>query len=140
MLNDPNRTYAVYTLYLLLPLVLLFIYFVLEAYLVVRVLGEKKPLRKSPLSFLISLLWHTLVLTNNPVFLLLAVVFFAVGQVFNFVISTHICQGVNGKIDGSLFQTLFTLLAVVMVWVFWSSITEDDWEQPLGSNPSGVVY
>jgi len=34
---------------------------------------------------------------------------------------------VGGKIDGSLFQTLFTLLAVIMVWIFWSSITEDDW-------------
>lgn len=52
---------------------------------------------------------------------------FAIGQVFDFVISTHICNGTNGKIDGALFETLFTLLAVVMVWVFWSSITEDDW-------------
>jgi len=47
--------------------------------------------------------------------------------VFDFVISTHICQGTSGKIDGALFETLFTLLAVVMVWMFWSSITEDDW-------------
>jgi len=61
------------------------------------------------------------------VFLLLAALFFAAGQVFDYVISTHICNGVKGKIDGSLFQTLCTLIAVAMVWTFWSSITEDDW-------------
>ena len=56
-----------------------------------------------------------------------AAILFAIGQVFDFVISVHICNGTSGKIDGSLFETLFTLLAVVMIWVFWSSITEDDW-------------
>jgi uncharacterized membrane protein YoaK (UPF0700 family) len=61
------------------------------------------------------------------VFLLLAALFFAAGQVFDYVISPHICNGVQGKIDGSLFQTLCTLIAVAMVWTFWSSITEDDW-------------
>ena len=42
----PNREYSVYTLYLLCPLLFLFIYFVLEAILVTRVLKEKKPLCK----------------------------------------------------------------------------------------------
>ena len=70
-----------------------------------------------------------LVLTTSVVFLISAVVLFAIGQVFEFVVSVHICNGVNGKIDGSMFETLFTLLAVVMIWVFWSSITEDDWPQ-----------
>ena len=68
------------------------------------------------------------------VWLALAALFFAVGQVFDFVISVHICTGTSGKIDGALFETLFTLLAVVFVWLFWSSITEDDWPQdPDGS-------
>lgn len=61
------------------------------------------------------------------VWLVAAALCFAIGQVFNFVISTHICYGTHGKIDGTLFETLFTLLSVVMVWTFWSSITEDDW-------------
>ena len=60
-----------------------------------------------------------------------AALLFAIGQVFNYVISTHICQATNGKIDGSLFETLFTLLAVVALWVFWSSITEDEWPSPV---------
>ena len=64
------------------------------------------------------------------VYLIAAALLFAIGQIFQYVISTHICQGTNGKIDGALFETLFTLLSVVMIWVFWSSITEDDWPMP----------
>lgn len=58
---------------------------------------------------------------------------FAIGQIFTFVISTHLCQATDGKINGALFETLFTLSAVVMLWVFWSSITEDDWPTPIGA-------
>lgn len=39
-----NRSYSLYTLYQLAPLVFLFIFFCLETFLVVRVLGEKKPM------------------------------------------------------------------------------------------------
>ena len=111
-LNGPptgtNRNIALYVLYQLAPLVFLVAFFVLEAYLVLSVLGETRPL----------------------LYLSSAAVLFALGQIFNYVISSHICNGTNGKIDGALFETLFTLLAVVMVWVFWSSITEDDWPMP----------
>ena len=54
-------------------------------------------------------------------------ILFALGQVFDFVISVHICKATDGKIDGSLFQTLFTLMSVVTLWFYWSSITEDVW-------------
>lgn len=43
----PNQAYALYTLYQLVPLVFLFIFFCLEAFLVLRVLGERKPMRTS---------------------------------------------------------------------------------------------
>lgn len=69
-------------------------------------------------------------LTPYSVYLLSAALLFAIGQVFQYVISVHICTGTDGKINGGLFETLFTLLAVVMIWVFWSSITEDDWPMP----------
>ena len=46
------------------------------------------------------------------------------------IVSVHICTGTNGAINGGLFETFFTLGAVVLVWVFWSSITEDDWSMP----------
>ena len=68
------------------------------------------------------------------VYLGAAALLFAIGQIFQYVISTHICNGTSGKIDGALFETLFTLLSVVMIWVFWSSITEDDWPVPVTGN------
>lgn len=45
-LTGLNRSYSLYTLYQLVPLVFLVIYFILETVLVLRVLGEKKPMRK----------------------------------------------------------------------------------------------
>ncbi|KAK7724027.1 hypothetical protein SLS64_000361 [Diaporthe eres] len=107
--DGPNyRNIAIYVLYQLAPLIFLVAFYVLETVLVLRVLGETRPM----------------------VYLTLAAVLFALGQIFNYAISPHICNGTDGKIDGALFQTLFTLLSVVMVWVFWSSITEDDWPMP----------
>ncbi|KAF5021435.1 hypothetical protein F66182_6529 [Fusarium sp. NRRL 66182] len=106
-----NRHIALYVLYQLIPLVFLVAYFVLEAILVIRILGETRPM----------------------IYLAVAALLFAIGQVFNYAISRYICDGTSGKIDGSLFQTLFTLLAVIMIWIFWSSITEDDWPMPVAS-------
>ena len=108
-LSGQNHNIGLYVLYQLVPLVFLFAFFVLETALVIRVLGERKPM----------------------LYLGAGVLVFAIGQIFNYVISVHICHGTNGKIDGSLFETLFTLLAVVTLWVFWSSITEDDWPMPV---------
>ncbi|KAH9883078.1 hypothetical protein J1614_000448 [Plenodomus biglobosus] len=107
-LARPNQAYALYTLYQLVPLVFIVIFFLLEAFLVLRILGERKPM----------------------LYLLTAALLFAIGQVFQYVISVHICTGTDGKINGGLFETLFTLLSIVMIWVFWSSITEDDWPMP----------
>lgn len=106
-----NRNLGLYVLYQLAPLIFLFAFFVLESILVLRILGETKPM----------------------LYLIAAALLFAISQIFNYVISTHICNGTNGKIDGALFETLFTLLSVVMVWIFWSSITEDDWPMPAPS-------
>ncbi|CAF9928942.1 hypothetical protein IMSHALPRED_007793 [Imshaugia aleurites] len=108
-LSEPdNRNIALYVLYQLWPLICLVGFFLLETVLVLRVLGEKKPM----------------------LYLMAAALLFAIGQIFQYVISNHICHGTNHKIDGALFETLFTLLSVVMIWVFWSSITEDDWPMP----------
>ncbi|VBB78046.1 Putative protein of unknown function [Podospora comata] len=104
-LEPPNRSIALYVTYLLLPLVWVVFFVVLELVLVIKVLGETRPL----------------------LFLGAAALSFAVGQIFNFVVSPYICNGTSGAIDGSLFQTLFTFVAVTVVWFFWSSITEDDW-------------
>lgn len=104
-LQPPHRNIALYVLYQLAPLVFIFFFFVLESILVLRVLGERKPM----------------------IYLVAAVLLFALGQIFQYVISVHICNPSHGKVNGALFETLFTLLSVVAVFVFWSSITEDDW-------------
>jgi hypothetical protein len=65
------------------------------------------------------------------VFLAGSALLFAIGQIFQYVISVHLCESTGGKINGGLFETLFTLLAVVVLWMFWSSITEDDWPTPV---------
>ena len=44
-LSTPNQAYALYTLYQLAPLIFLVVFFLCEAFLVVRVLGERKPMR-----------------------------------------------------------------------------------------------
>lgn len=110
--DRPNRNIALYVLYQLVPLIFLVAFYVLETILVLRVLGETRPM----------------------IYLTAAAVLFAIGQIFQYVVSHYICDGTSGKIDGALFQTLFTLLSVVMVWVFWSSITEDDWPMPVGTS------
>jgi hypothetical protein len=120
--KDPDelKNYALYVLYLLFPLIAIVAFFFLEAFLVLRVLGEIMPMVRLGVSAL----------------------FFVIGQIFNFIISVHLCDVSNGKIDGALFETLFTLLAVVTLWFFWSSITEDEWPDDDPMNPiiSDSVY
>ncbi|CEJ54637.1 Putative Chitin synthase [Penicillium brasilianum] len=110
-LTGNNRNIGLYVLYQLFPLICLVLFFLLETVLVLRVLGELRPM----------------------FYLAGAGLLFAIGQIFQYVISTHLCQATSGKINGALFETLFTLLSVVGVWGFWSSITEDDWPLPVGS-------
>lgn len=71
--------------------------------------------------------------TISIVYLTGATLLFAIGQIFDFVISPHICNHTSGRVNGALFETLFTLLAVVVVWLFWNSITEDDWAPTITS-------
>ena len=123
-LDGQNRGYALYTLYQLAPIVFLAVFFLLETFLVLRILGERKPMGKCFSNGDASLL------TSLAVYLCGAALLFAVAQVFQYVASVHICNGTDGKINGGMFETLFTLLAVVLVWIFWSSITEDDWPMP----------
>jgi hypothetical protein len=122
----PNRSYSLYTLYQLVPLVFLTIFFIMEAFIVVRVLGEVRPMCKCTSDVFLrgsNTDFHT-------VYLVVAMLLFAIGQIFQYVISVHLCTSTNGKINGGFFESLFTLLSIVMIWVFWSSITEDDWPLP----------
>jgi hypothetical protein len=131
-LTGANRGYALYTLYLLAPLVFICIFFLLETFLVLRILGERKPMSTYYAKS------RKTVLTVHLVYLIGAALCFAIAQIFQFVASVHICNGTSGKINGGMFETLFTLLAVSLIWVFWSSITEDDWPMPSVAGGSGA--
>jgi hypothetical protein len=124
------KHYPLYVLYLLFPLILIVAFFLLESVLVLGVLQETKPMGKPPYCITYYSLSRPLI--RNIVFLTISALFFAIGQVFVFVVSKHLCSATSGRIDGALFETLFTLLSVTTLWYFWSSITEDDWaDDPL---------
>jgi len=61
----PNQAYALYTLYQLVPLLFIVIFFLLEAFLVLRILGERKPMRKSS-SLRLPLHWLTHACSISP--------------------------------------------------------------------------
>ena len=65
-LTAPNRSYSLYTLYQLVPLVFLFVYFILETVLVLKVLGEVKPMsmsgRNGSRDFLLLTSWQSTLL------------------------------------------------------------------------------
>lgn len=93
--------------------------------------GHSDPRRGQANGYVHFYLNSCYIFLTATVYLTIAALLFAIGQIFNYVISVHLCSATNGKINGALFETFFTLLSVVMIWVFWSSITEDDWPMPV---------
>ena len=106
---------ALYVLYLLFPLICLVGYYCLEIYIVLKILGERRPL---------------FILTASALS-------FAIGQIFDFVISVHICTSTDGKIDGSMFETFFVLISVILLWWFWISIVEGEYPESEGQSTQG---
>ncbi|CAG8669549.1 5669_t:CDS:2, partial [Ambispora leptoticha] len=51
----------------------------------------------------------------------------------------HLCEASSQIIDGSLFCTLFVFLAVFLLYKYWSSITEDVWEEYDYFNPETLL-
>ncbi|PSN66007.1 hypothetical protein BS50DRAFT_495880 [Corynespora cassiicola Philippines] len=60
------------------------------------------------------------------------VFFFVIGQVILYVFSDTICDNVNHYLDGLFFATICNLLAVMMVYKYWDSITREDLEFSVG--------
>ncbi|KAI5291832.1 hypothetical protein KEM54_005690 [Ascosphaera aggregata] len=103
---DGYRNYALYVLYQLFPLVCLVLYFLTQGFTCLVALGEFVPF----------------------FFLMIATVLFTLGQVFQYILSRHICAVSGGKINGSIFENFFTLLALASIWILWDNITEDGTE------------
>ncbi|CAO3636237.1 unnamed protein product [Cunninghamella blakesleeana] len=57
-----------------------------------------------------------------------SVLFFLIGQVSMFIFSISLCEEMNHYLDGLFFGSAFHLLAVMMVYKYWDSITKEDLE------------
>lgn len=102
---------ALYIVYLIWPAICVVVYVVLQLVLVIRTLDDRWPI-------------------GDIVF---GVAFFAVAQVVLFAFSVSICDAVKHYIDGLFFFTVCMLLAVMMVYKYWDSITKEDLEFSVGS-------
>ncbi|GAA98784.1 hypothetical protein E5Q_05472 [Mixia osmundae IAM 14324] len=65
--------------------------------------------------------------------ILFGTAFFAIGQVVLYAFSVTICDAVKHYLDGLFASTTCTLLAVMMVYKYWDSITKEDLEFSVGS-------
>ncbi|KAJ5224706.1 Chitin synthase export chaperone [Penicillium citrinum] len=64
------------------------------------------------------------------------VLVFIIGQVLLYAFSDTICNNVQHYLDGIFFATFCNLLAVMMVYKFWDSITKEDLEFSVGVKPN----
>jgi phosphosulfolactate synthase (CoM biosynthesis protein A) len=58
--------------------------------------------------------------------------FFAAALVMYFVLSKDLCELTSHYIDGIFFGNVCILLAVMMVYKYWDSITKEDLEFSVG--------
>ncbi|KAH3685677.1 hypothetical protein WICPIJ_003361 [Wickerhamomyces pijperi] len=84
----------------------------------------------------------TMVLQNYWVLstIALSLISFVLGQIFVYVLSEPICQGVNHYIDGLFFGSLCNLFSIMMLYKFWDMTTDDDLEFSISINRKGEVF
>lgn len=107
----PTNTVGLFVVLYLLNAVQLLVYIVLQILLVTRTLHDRWPL--GDIAF--------------------GVFFLVVGQVILYAASTPICNAVSHYLDGLFFATTCNLLAVMMVYKYWDSITKEDLEFSVGT-------
>jgi len=61
------------------------------------------------------------------------VFFFVIGQVILYALSDTICESISHYLDGLFFATTCNLLAVMMIYKYWDSITKEDLEFSVGT-------
>ncbi|KAJ1899747.1 hypothetical protein LPJ66_001920 [Kickxella alabastrina] len=108
--SDPLYSPGLFTVYLVFPLVAIFVYLVTQCIIVVKFLAVRLPM----------------------IWLLCSILCFAAAQILLFVASKKICTGSDNRIDGAFFATLLNTSSVFCIYGFWSSITGDDSEEYAG--------
>ncbi|RDA82684.1 hypothetical protein CP532_6338 [Ophiocordyceps camponoti-leonardi (nom. inval.)] len=107
----PTNTVGLFVVLYLLNAIQLFIYVGMQILLVTRTLHDRWPL--GDISF--------------------GLFFFITGQVILYAFSSNICTAVGHYLDGLFFATTCNLLAVMMVYKYWDSITREDLEFSVGT-------
>ncbi|KIH89795.1 chitin synthase export chaperone [Sporothrix brasiliensis 5110] len=107
----PTNTVGLFVVLYLLNGIQLLVYIVLQTLLVLRTLQDRWPL--GDIAF--------------GVFFLIA------GQVLLYAFSSRICVAISHYLDGLFFATTCNLLAVMMVYKYWDSITKEDLEFSVGT-------
>ena len=112
--NSINGTGGLWFFEFAFPIIMVAIYVISQVILVLRTLDE---------------LW--------PIYdIVLGCLAFTAGLILQFGFNNEICNSVKHYIDGTFFGTLCTLLAVMMVYKFWDSITKEDLEFSVGARHS----
>ncbi|TVY38826.1 Chitin synthase export chaperone [Lachnellula subtilissima] len=107
---SPTNTVGLFVVLYILSGIALIVYFIMQILLVMGTLEERWPL--GDLAF--------------------GAFFFVIGQVILYVFSNTICSAVQHYLDGLFFATICNLLAVMMVYKYWDSITREDLEFSVG--------
>ncbi|KAF2646369.1 chitin synthase export chaperone [Massarina eburnea CBS 473.64] len=107
---SPQNPVGIFVVTYIVNAIFLFIYAASQILLVVGTLTDRWPL--GDISF--------------------GIFFFVIGQVILYVFSDTICDNVDHYIDGLFFTTICNLLAVMMVYKYWDSITREDLEFSVG--------
>jgi len=107
---DPKNPIAIFVVTYIVNAIFLFIYVVSQIILVMGTLEDRWPLGD----------------------ILFGIFFFVIGQVILYVFSETICDNVQHFLDGLFFATICNLLAVMMVYKYWDSITREDLEFSVG--------
>lgn len=108
---SPTNTIGLFVVLYLLNAVQLAVYIGMQILLVTRTLQDRWPL--GDIAF--------------------GIFFFIVGQVILYAFSSKICGAVSHYFDGLLIATTCNLLAVMMVYKYWDSITKEDLEFSVGT-------
>ncbi|KAK2813397.1 Chitin synthase, class 7 [Emmonsiellopsis sp. PD_5] len=107
---SPEKTIGLFVVVYIVNAICLVVYLVMQIILVVNTLQDRWPLG--------HIAFGTL--------------FFVIGQVILYVFSETICENIQHYLDGLFFVTICNLLAVMMIYKYWDSITKEDLEFSVG--------
>ncbi|KAI8359123.1 chitin synthase III catalytic subunit [Choanephora cucurbitarum] len=68
------------------------------------------------------------------------VLFFVSGLVVMYILSVTLCDQMKHYLDGLFFGSMFNLLAVMMVYKYWDSITREDLEFSIDSKHQAALW